>query len=117
MGPSNKINGPAIHHHETQRTLSIPMCSTLYSLSSTHKPATTMPTQAISAKPLKSEKHPLALFHKTDNKKSINTACIIPSLIVLSAELFTPKQQRETSQTRAVPTIIITTTSECSETC
>lgn len=95
------------------------MSSGLYSFSYIRnpcKPATTM--EAISGTPLKSEQHPLALFQKT-NKKSINAAWIMPSLIVLSAEPFTPKQHKDTAAEalRArlqVPTIIMRTTSESS---
>lgn len=45
----------------------------------------------IDTPPLKSEKHPLALFGKTGRRNKSVAAVIHPSLLVLATELFTPE--------------------------
>lgn len=49
-------------------------------------------------RPLKSEKHPLALMGRararpSSNTRSIGAACVVPCVLVLSTELFTPQEQ------------------------
>lgn len=47
----------------------------------------------IDTPPLKSEKHPLALFGKTRRRNKSVAAVIHPSLLVLATELFTPESE------------------------
>jgi len=47
--------------------------------------------KTVDTPPLKSEKHPLALFGKTRRRNKSVVAVIHPSLLVLATELFTPE--------------------------
>lgn len=100
------------------------MTSKLYSLSYISQPsAKSTSNEEMSGQPLKSEKHPLALFSPNNDNasrrnkraKSVGEACVMPSLMILSAELFTPNEERNkapSSQLASVPEITITASSE-----